>query len=113
MASFLITAPESMGFLAGSTLEAGVVNGLDENESRSDYDENSTSYYVGATIATPITGLRFGGAFDYLDVHNMSGETYALAGYASFQATRSEEHTSELQSHLNLVCRLLLEKKKL
>src|SRR5260370_3001993 len=30
-----------------------------------------------------------------------------LAGYK-----RSEEHTSELQSHLNLVCRLLLEKKK-
>src|SRR5260370_24042347 len=27
------------------------------------------------------------------------------------QASRSEEHTSELQSHLNLVCRLLLEKK--
>src|SRR5260370_25458412 len=26
--------------------------------------------------------------------------------------SRSEEHTSELQSHLNLVCRLLLEKKK-
>src|SRR5260370_22986284 len=25
--------------------------------------------------------------------------------------SRSEEHTSELQSHLNLVCRLLLEKK--
>src|SRR5260370_7662374 len=28
------------------------------------------------------------------------------------QTHRSEEHTSELQSHLNLVCRLLLEKKK-
>src|SRR4051812_49554309 len=27
-------------------------------------------------------------------------------------ADRSEEHTSELQSHVNLVCRLLLEKKK-
>src|SRR5260370_21597123 len=27
--------------------------------------------------------------------------------------SRSEEHTSELQSHLNLVCRLLLEKKKM
>src|SRR5690242_21056356 len=27
-------------------------------------------------------------------------------------AERSEEHTSELQSHVNLVCRLLLEKKK-
>src|SRR5574341_93247 len=29
-----------------------------------------------------------------------------------FPATRSEEHTSELQSPTNLVCRLLLEKKK-
>src|SRR5260370_8197648 len=29
-----------------------------------------------------------------------------------FKEVRSEEHTSELQSHLNLVCRLLLEKKK-
>src|SRR5260370_25371609 len=28
------------------------------------------------------------------------------------KVARSEEHTSELQSHLNLVCRLLLEKKK-
>src|SRR5690242_21250458 len=28
------------------------------------------------------------------------------------QIDRSEEHTSELQSHVNLVCRLLLEKKK-
>src|SRR5260370_8571287 len=30
----------------------------------------------------------------------------------SQKSDRSEEHTSELQSHLNLVCRLLLEKKK-
>src|SRR5260370_20162284 len=30
----------------------------------------------------------------------------------SLDPFRSEEHTSELQSHLNLVCRLLLEKKK-
>src|SRR5260370_21940590 len=30
----------------------------------------------------------------------------------TFSQSRSEEHTSELQSHLNLVCRLLLEKKK-
>src|SRR5260370_6403408 len=30
-----------------------------------------------------------------------------------FFVPRSEEHTSELQSHLNLVCRLLLEKKKM
>src|SRR5438034_3198189 len=33
------------------------------------------------------------------------------AGYFDAAATRSEEHTSELQSHSDLVCRLLLEKK--
>src|SRR5690242_21296220 len=32
-------------------------------------------------------------------------------GRAFFDGDRSEEHTSELQSHVNLVCRLLLEKK--
>src|SRR2546427_3970627 len=38
-------------------------------------------------------------------------EAYAAGGVRSDQA-RSEEHTSELQSQSNLVCRLLLEKKK-
>src|SRR5260370_10869095 len=33
-------------------------------------------------------------------------------GQRGLAPMRSEEHTSELQSHLNLVCRLLLEKKK-
>src|SRR5690242_16884339 len=34
-----------------------------------------------------------------------------LDGPLIMQTPRSEEHTSELQSHVNLVCRLLLEKK--
>src|SRR5438477_7935437 len=34
-------------------------------------------------------------------------------GARAVHQRRSEEHTSELQSHVNLVCRLLLEKKKL
>src|SRR2546430_4294699 len=37
----------------------------------------------------------------------------APAGAGSSPASRSEEHTSELQSQSNLVCRLLLEKKKI
>src|SRR5260370_32258905 len=37
---------------------------------------------------------------------------YTLKRVAKTHPQRSEEHTSELQSHLNLVCRLLLEKKK-
>src|SRR5438477_8024227 len=36
----------------------------------------------------------------------------ALFAVEYFVWDRSEEHTSELQSHVNLVCRLLLEKKK-
>src|SRR5260370_16294651 len=37
--------------------------------------------------------------------------TYVAATCYKSDDLRSEEHTSELQSHLNLVCRLLLEKK--
>src|SRR5690606_41817906 len=46
--------------------------------------------------------------------HQLSGEEFRPRGYhvAFRDATRSEEHTSELQSRENLVCRLLLEKKK-
>src|SRR5260370_9132343 len=40
------------------------------------------------------------------------GEGAGCAAGGGVGDLRSEEHTSELQSHLNLVCRLLLEKKK-
>src|SRR2546422_8572640 len=38
--------------------------------------------------------------------------SWGTGNSASWTSTRSEEHTSELQSRLHLVCRLLLEKKK-
>src|SRR5256885_17187560 len=41
--------------------------------------------------------------------HDVSAD---LGGHHDVSADRSEEHTSELQSPCNLVCRLLLEKKK-
>src|SRR2546426_6237437 len=44
-------------------------------------------------------------------VLNDYGES-EFAGPAAYALARSEEHTSELQSPCNLVCRLLLEKKK-
>src|SRR5438477_7870630 len=40
------------------------------------------------------------------------GEKLACQHVELSPLARSEEHTSELQSHVNLVCRLLLEKKK-
>src|SRR2546429_6095462 len=48
--------------------------------------------------------------------HELAGRAYAQAQKFGAQMLiakdRSEEHTSELQSRLHLVCRLLLEKKK-
>src|SRR5260370_25274743 len=43
---------------------------------------------------------------------DISYAVFCLTGVQTCALPRSEEHTSELQSHLNLVCRLLLEKKK-
>jgi hypothetical protein len=90
MASVAVTAPEDMGFLAGSTLYAGIVNGFagrQDPQGPAGNLDNAVSYYAGATIATPVTGLRLGTALDVLDVYNQSGETWAFAGYASYQAT--------------------------
>src|SRR2546426_5644705 len=42
----------------------------------------------------------------------LMGTIVLLVGVKAVQGIRSEEHTSELQSPCNLVCRLLLEKKK-
>src|SRR5690606_41051150 len=52
------------------------------------------------------------GEGDASGVYDTYGEPIAFADLVAL-ARRSEEHTSELQSRENLVCRLLLEKKKL
>src|SRR2546422_4856710 len=47
------------------------------------------------------------------EADELVGDPPALASrHAGIDGVRSEEHTSELQSRLHLVCRLLLEKKK-
>src|SRR5438105_10896692 len=45
-------------------------------------------------------------------VPRLEKRTHYLATFANLATLRSEEHTSELQSRVDLVCRLLLEKKK-
>src|SRR2546429_1221479 len=56
-----------------------------------------TSDYVGPALPCPCGGVA--------RYHGRHGKTFE-------SVLRSEEHTSELQSRLHLVCRLLLEKKK-
>src|SRR2546426_1681366 len=55
---------------------------------------------------------EFAGRICYMSQHNPASRTTAEYLENIKKQGRSEEHTSELQSPCNLVCRLLLEKKK-
>jgi hypothetical protein len=100
MASISLTAPESMGVLAGSTLYAGFVNGFNSGMAATgapgSANGNQGNLYAGATLNTPVKGLRLGGSFDYLDIYSGSttganiygdGMAWATAGYISYQLT--------------------------
>jgi len=91
MASIAVTAPESTGFLKGSTLYAGVVEGF------GGLGFDTANYYVGGTMATPVAGLTLGFAVDYVEnlapvtgavgTGDPGSEASAYALYASFKAT--------------------------
>src|SRR2546422_2223668 len=51
-------------------------------------------------------------AYPVLAELGFTATTFLITDHVGRTNTRSEEHTSELQSRLHLVCRLLLEKKK-
>src|SRR5438477_9245298 len=85
-------------------------------------------FFFNATATTEIYSLSLHDALPIFDEINLitfralieKARTMMLKGnpmvvvgsLGSGVHSRSEEHTSELQSHVNLVCRLLLEKKK-
>src|SRR5690606_41309764 len=74
---------------------------------RSGYYRSSCSYRV--RIVLNLKGIEV----EHVPVHLVrgGGEQFAPDFVAKNPMARSEEHTSELQSRENLVCRLLLEKK--
>src|SRR5205085_9033403 len=83
-------------------------------------------YTLSLHDALPISGLIAGGSLGAFQIVNLAHMAYqvnrlrtrvALPDHERpvnirYKHLRSEEHTSELQSQSNLVCRLLLEKKK-
>jgi len=95
MGSLALTAPDSMGFLAGSTLYGGVVNGYNNSVLGTGAGMPTLNAYAGGTIATPVTGLRLGLAWDLLNVDTkpagppskLEADVWSIATYASFQAT--------------------------
>jgi len=95
MGSLALTAPDDWGFIAGSSLYAGIVNGFNGG-----LIADQTSYYAGATVATPVTGLRLGASYDYAGLSHQSTGVFlpiggpvtpayanAVAAYASYQVT--------------------------
>src|SRR5436309_9023745 len=68
------------------------------------------NYFVGLVINSYLVGLEPVGADARIDV-SFANRDARIPGTRSGFFVRSEEHTSELQSRENLVCRLLLEKK--
>ena len=99
MGSVAITAPESLGFASGSTIYGGVVNGYNNSVLHSGLGMPTLNAYVGGTLATPVTGLRLGAAWDLLNIDTKNpapgvfagtkavADIWSLAGYASYQAT--------------------------
>ncbi len=84
MGSIAVTLPEDLGFLGNSTVYAGVVSGFDAGGV-----DQRDNWYLGATLNTPVTGLRVGAAFDYVNGFNGldPAEAYSLAGYLSYTAS--------------------------
>jgi len=84
MGSVVVKAPESTGWLAGSSLYVGAVNG-DANGSKND----PTLLYVGVSLATPIQELTLGASADLLFNAGVGGESYAnaYAFYTGYQIT--------------------------
>src|ERR1041385_772929 len=78
------------------------------------YDGPGASVHLGFFASNGIfTTLDVPGAYSTIaNAINASGDVAGNYGYFN-DGIRSEEHTSELQSRLHLVCRLLLEKKQI
>ncbi len=92
--SINLTAPDSMGFLKGATLSGGVIHGVNATPVATGNGGSETSWYVGATVPTPITQLKAGASFDYLmeaqnspTAGNGGDDIWDGALYATFQAT--------------------------
>ena len=61
MAGVVVKAPESTGWLQGSSLYSGVIDGGVDGK-----DNDIFTLYVGGTLATPLKGFTLGAGYDYI-----------------------------------------------
>jgi len=83
MFGIVAKAPESTGWLAGSSLYAGIIDGSNR------FGKDAALIYVGGTIATPWKELTVGASYDTILNANVAGGGYAnaFAVYVSYQIT--------------------------
>ncbi|HEX7652513.1 MAG TPA: outer membrane beta-barrel protein [Verrucomicrobiae bacterium] len=79
LASVSLTAPDSWGFLKGSSLNLQTIQGFDNNA--------VDNYSINGTLSTPLAGLKVGFAWDRLQslAYGADGDVWGL--YSTFQAT--------------------------
>jgi hypothetical protein len=94
MAGLTVKAPESLGWLAGSSLYAGVVDGGGGFDGSGAFPskKDSLNLYVGASVSTPIKALSLGVAYDYLangfnNTPSASSYGNAVSGYINYTLT--------------------------
>ena len=85
------TIPDSLGFLGGSTLYVGYVDGSDEGQTiaagtpaESVNTDDNTLLYIGASVNTPIEGLAVGIAYDDRQTGGGAWDADSVALYATY-----------------------------
>jgi Putative beta-barrel porin-2, OmpL-like. bbp2 len=94
MAAATFTASTNWGWVGGSTISACIINGYNPGVlNTAPNGRDQTSYYVGSTLNTPLTALKLGASFDYVQIRNQdlngqAGSYQEVAGlFATFQVT--------------------------
>ena len=92
LGSVALLRQTSLGWAKGATLNVGIIN---SPGTLNGTGGGATSYYAGVTVPTPLTALKVGASFDFLNAHNASGggfgynpasdNVWDVALYASYQ----------------------------
>jgi hypothetical protein len=89
MGAITITLPEGAGAMKNSVISVGVVHGRNGSLTAAGGPKDTTSYYAGMTLNTPVEGLQVGAAWDYredsaFNATSAQNDAYAAALYVSY-----------------------------
>ena len=90
MGLIVLTAPDSFGPMKGATLTFGAINSVNSSPGVV-FSGTRSSYYAGLTLPTPSNKVKFGAAFDYLNINTSGGgnndDVWVAGLYTTIQPT--------------------------